>query len=70
MIYYIIIYIYVYIHMGVSPNGGTSKRMVYRGKSILFGMIWGYPYDSGNLHICTWWSIVKYIYIIKQMEEY
>ena len=29
----------------------TPKWMVYSGKSPLKWMIWGYPYDIGNLHI-------------------
>ena len=36
--------------MGVSWNGDTPKLIVYMENTIYKWMIWGYPYDLGNLH--------------------
>ena len=38
--------------MEVSINGGTPKWLVYKGKSqSKMDENWGYPHDSGNLHL-------------------
>ena len=38
------------LHIGVSINGGTPKRMVYEWKILLKWMIWGYPYFRNPPH--------------------
>ena len=52
-------YIYIYIYMGVSINGGTPKWMVDNGKSYWNGWFGGTPI-LGNLHIHTYIYIYTY----------
>ena len=50
-----IIYVDTLIHMGVSiAMGIPNSWMVYKGTSqSKTDENWGYPYDSGNLHMYT-----------------
>ena len=44
---------------------GYPKWMVYKGKSIYKWMIWGYPYDLGTPHMCSWtiWSAGTWLFL-------
>ena len=69
ILYYIILYIiyiyyiYDFIYGGFHKLGYPTAGWFLWGKIPLEWMIWGYPYDSGNLHIYVYIYMYIYVYI-------